>query len=119
MEKNNGSTSLNFRKNLAEHAFFVTANYDRTINSYFNNNKSLYFPDKTMLGGELVQNLRYGENPHQSGAIYSFDNSKTLIQLNGKQLSYNNYNDIFYGLEISKSLPKQIGTVIILSLIHI
>ena len=60
-----------------------------------------------------MQNLRYGENPHQSGAIYSFDRSKTLIQLNGKHLSYNNYNDIFYGLEISKSLPKKIGTVII------
>ena len=113
LKKNNGSTSLNFRKNLAEQAFAETANYDRTINSYFNSNKSLNFPDKTMLKGELVQNLRYGENPHQSGAIYSFDRSKTLIQLNGKHLSYNNYNDIFYGLEISKSLPKKIGTVII------
>ena len=66
LKKNNGSTSLNFRENLAEQAFAETANYDRTINSYFNINKSLNFPDKTMLKGELVQNLRYGENPHQS-----------------------------------------------------
>ena len=69
LKKNNGSTSLNFRENLAEQAFAETANYDRTINSYFNINKSLNFPDKTMLKGELVQNLRYGENPHQSGCL--------------------------------------------------
>ena len=60
-----------------------------------------------------MHNLRYGENPHQHAAIYSTKNEIKLKQLNGKQLSYNNYNDIFSALIISKSLPKNRGTVIV------
>ena len=57
--------------------------------------------------------LRYGENPHQQSAIYSKNNSLDIIQLSGKKLSYNNYNDIYAALNISKTLPKNIGTVIV------
>ena len=57
--------------------------------------------------------LRYGENPHQEGALYSQNKNLSLNKLNGKQLSYNNYNDIFSALMISKTLPKHIGTVIL------
>jgi phosphoribosylaminoimidazolecarboxamide formyltransferase/IMP cyclohydrolase len=61
----------------------------------------------------LIENPRYGENPHQESAIYSKNNSLKINQIHGKQLSYNNYNDIFSALTISKSLPKNKGTVII------
>jgi phosphoribosylaminoimidazolecarboxamide formyltransferase/IMP cyclohydrolase len=61
----------------------------------------------------LVETPRYGENPHQLSAIYSKNNSMKINQIHGKQLSYNNYNDIFSALTISKSLPKNKGTVIV------
>ena len=111
MKKNNGSTSLNFRKGLSENAFQETAFYDSIIYNYLNNKKNLY-PNKFLFQGNLVEKLRYGENPHQSAAIYNVGDDK-LKQLGGKKLSYNNYNDIFYGLEITRSLPNNAGTVII------
>jgi phosphoribosylaminoimidazolecarboxamide formyltransferase/IMP cyclohydrolase len=52
-------------------------------------------------------------NPHQKSAIYSKNSSLKINQIHGKQLSYNNYNDIFSALTISKSLPKNTGTVIV------
>jgi phosphoribosylaminoimidazolecarboxamide formyltransferase/IMP cyclohydrolase len=58
----------------------------------------------------LIENPRYGENPHQKSAIYSKNNSLKINQIHGKQLSYNNYNDLFSALTISKSLPKNTGT---------
>jgi phosphoribosylaminoimidazolecarboxamide formyltransferase/IMP cyclohydrolase len=61
----------------------------------------------------LIEKLRYGENPHQEGAIYSSKKKLEAMQIHGKKLSYNNYNDIFASLMISKSLPKNIGTVIV------
>jgi phosphoribosylaminoimidazolecarboxamide formyltransferase/IMP cyclohydrolase len=61
----------------------------------------------------LIETPRYGENPHQLSAIYSKNNSMKINQIHGKQLSYNNYNDIFSALTISKSLTKNTGTVIV------
>jgi phosphoribosylaminoimidazolecarboxamide formyltransferase/IMP cyclohydrolase len=61
----------------------------------------------------LIETPRYGENPHQLSAVYSKNNSTKISQIHGKKLSYNNYNDIFSALTISKSLPKNKGTVIV------
>ena len=61
----------------------------------------------------MIEKLRYGENPHKEASIYSINKKLSLNQLHGKQLSYNNYNDIFSALLISKSLPKNTGTVIV------
>jgi phosphoribosylaminoimidazolecarboxamide formyltransferase/IMP cyclohydrolase len=66
-----------------------------------------------VLYGNLIETLRYGENPHQESAIYSNKSEMDIKQIHGKQLSYNNYNDIFAALTISKSLPKNSGTVIV------
>ena len=113
MNINQGSTSLKFRKSLSQDAFNETAYYDSNISKYFN--KIIYnkFPKKLTINGSLVSELRYGENPHQSGAFYTRDNLNELQKLNGKELSYNNYNDIYYGLDIINSLPKGIGTIVI------
>ena len=62
---------------------------------------------------DVYKRQRYGENPHQKSAIYSKNLNLNINQVHGKQLSYNNYSDIFAALTISKSLPKNIGTVII------
>jgi len=70
-------------------------------------------PDKKVFSANLIEKLRYGENPHQFSGYYSKNLKTNLKQLQGKQLSYNNYNDIFAALTISKSLPKNKGTVIV------
>ncbi len=108
-----GSTSLQFREKMSLEAFSETAYYDAVISNYFNKIKKNYFPQKKIIYGNLISKLRYGENPHQKGAIYSKTNRLSLNQIHGKKLSYNNYNDIFSALTISKTLPKKIGTVII------
>ncbi len=61
----------------------------------------------------MIEKLRYGENPHQESGIYNQNKEIKLTQIHGKPLSYNNYNDIFSSLMISKSFPKNIGTVIV------
>ena len=108
-----GSTSQNFRKRMSQIAFSETAYYDALISNYFNKITNNFFPKKKIIYGNLIEKLRYGENPHQESAIYSQNNFLNIKQLHGKQLSYNNYNDIFAALKISKSLPKNTGTVII------
>ena len=111
--KNDGTTSLNFRKKLSSVAFSETAYYDSLISDYFNKITKTNFPKKKIFHGKLIEQLRYGENPHQMSGIYSKKKDVGIKQIHGKQLSYNNYNDIFAALSISKTLPKNIGTVII------
>ena len=114
MKINNGSTSLDFRKKLSQEAFSETAHYDSNISRFLNeNNSNNNYPKKITFSGTLISKLRYGENPHQSGALYSQENSNQLEVLHGKELSYNNYNDIYFGLDIARSLPKGMGTIII------
>ena len=113
VEKNRGSTSINFREKMSLEAFSETAYYDAVISNYFNKIKNNNFPKKKIIYGNLIEKLRYGENPHQQAAIYSKTQSLNIKQIHGKQLSYNNYNDIFSALTISKSLPKNSGTVIV------
>ncbi|MBD1143489.1 bifunctional phosphoribosylaminoimidazolecarboxamide formyltransferase/IMP cyclohydrolase [Pelagibacterales bacterium SAG-MED33] len=113
LNKFKGSTSLEFREKLSRIAFTETAYYDSVISDYFNKITNTNFPKKKVLHGNLIETLRYGENPHQESAIYSRKSEMDIKQIHGKQLSYNNYNDIFAALTISKSLPKNTGTVII------
>ena len=108
-----GKTSQKFREKLSQIAFSETAYYDSLVSEYFNKITKNFFPKKKIIYSNLIEKLRYGENPHQESAIYSKNKSLNILQLHGKKLSYNNYNDIFAALTISKSLPKNIGTVII------
>ena len=113
LKTNNGSTSLKFREKLSKIAFTETAYYDTIISNYFNKITNTTFPKRKVFYGNLIEQLRYGENPHQLGALYSKNSHINLNQINGKKLSYNNYNDIFSALTISKSFPKNKGTVIV------
>ena len=113
LKKNNGRTSFDFRQKLSECAFSETAYYDSMISNYFNEKNKNIFPKKKIFYGKLIKKLRYGENPHQKASIYSLEDNLKIKQLNGKNLSYNNYNDIFSALSISKTLPKNLGTVIV------
>jgi len=113
LKKNKGSTSLDFREKLSRIAFAETAYYDSVISDYFNKKNNVIFPKKKIFHANLIETPSYGENPHQKSAIYSKNNSMKINQIHGKKLSYNNYNDIFSALTISKSLPKNKGTVIV------
>ena len=113
INKYKGSTSLEFREKLSKIAFTETAYYDSVISDYFNKITNTNFPKKKVLHGNLIETLRYGENPHQKSGIYSIKNEMDIKQIHGKQLSYNNYNDIYAALTISKSLPKNTGSVIV------
>ncbi len=113
LNKFKGSTSLGFREKLSRIAFTETAYYDSVISDYFNKITNTNFPIKRVLHGNLIKTLRYGENPHQESGIYSRKSEMDIKQIHGKELSYNNYNDIFAALTISKSLPKNSGTVIV------
>ncbi len=115
LNKNKGATSLKFREQMASKAFGLTAYYDSMISNWFNKKLNIIFPDKKTIFGKKITQLRYGENPHQRSSIYLndlFDEELGLKKIRGKALSYNNYNDIFTGLEILSSFKKT-GSVII------
>ena len=116
LEKLKGKTSLKFRELMSSKAFGLTAYYDAMIANWFNTKLKIQFPERRTLFGRRLQKLRYGENPHQESSIYVNDyNDKELgfNQIHGKDLSYNNYNDMFASLEVLNSLKKNAGTVII------
>ena len=116
IEENKGKSTLNFREYMSSKAFGLTAYYDAMIANWFNQKLNIKFPERKTLFGRRFKQLRYGENPHQKSSIYINDyNDKELglNQLNGKDLSYNNYSDIFASLEILFSLKNSPATVIV------
>ena len=116
LEKYKGKTSLHFREVMSSKAFGLTAYYDAMIANWFNNKLKIKFPDRKTIFGRKFKKLRYGENPHQESSIYVNDyNDKSLgfAQIHGKELSYNNYNDIFASLETLSCIKSKSGTVII------
>ena len=115
LEKYKGSSSLKFREYMSSKAFGLTAYYDSLIATWFNKKLKINFPERLTIFGRKLEELRYGENPHQKSSIYVsdfHDKSLNIEKLSGKKLSYNNYNDIFSALKILSSLKKN-STVII------
>ena len=113
LKKNKGKTSLKFRQKMSRIAFNETAYYDSVISNYLNKLDNIKFPKKKIIHTNLIENLRYGENPHQESALYSQNIKNKINQIHGKTLSFNNYNDIFSALNISRTFPKNTGTVIV------
>ena len=100
-----GGLSEETRKRLAAKVFRHTANYDAMIARYFNETTDEMFPKDYTFTYEKVQDLRYGENPHQQAAFYEDVQYKgislaTAKQLHGKELSFNNIQDANAALEI-------------------
>jgi len=116
LETFKGKTSLKFRELMSSKAFGLTAYYDAMIANWFNKRLKIEFPERKTIFGRKLQKLRYGENPHQQSSIYVSDYDDKQLgfnQIHGKELSYNNYNDMFASLEVLNSLKKNSGTVII------
>ena len=113
-----GATTLATRKALAAKAFARTAAYDAAISNWFAHELKTVAPEWRAFGGHLGQVLRYGENPHQTAALYLSAEPHigvaTAMQLQGKELSYNNINDTDAALElVSEFDPKTPAVAII------
>lgn len=109
LDANEGATTRELRAQLAAAAFSRTSSYDAAISAYFHRSAPIAFPPTLRLTYNRVDTLRYGENPHQSAALYA-DPASTgpsivrAEQLGGKQLSYNNILDASAALELVKAL---------------
>ncbi|MFC0634081.1 bifunctional phosphoribosylaminoimidazolecarboxamide formyltransferase/IMP cyclohydrolase [Brevundimonas balnearis] len=92
-----GATSLELRKRLAARAFARTAAYDAAVSGWFAGQVDDAAPVRKSIGGTLAQTLRYGENPHQTGAFYRTGERRPGVahaeQVQGKELGYNNIAD--------------------------
>ncbi len=113
LDANDGQTSFPLRKNLAAQAFLQTASYDAMIAQWMTRNDT-DTPSTLTLSYRKIDNLRYGENPHQSAASYRTIGSPkgTLLdaqQLHGKPLSFNNLNDASAALETCRAMAKVQG----------
>lgn len=102
----NDTLTLEDRKRLSYKAFSTTGRYDALISSYFANEIGNTYPEILNLTFQKEETLRYGENPHQNGVLYKQSNAKNPIlnyeQLNGKELSFNNLNDLHGCLEVMR-----------------
>src|SRR5215471_16352188 len=104
MTANAGATSLDLRRRLARKAYALTASYDAAIASWFAKDEGVTFPETLVGAARLVEETRYGENPHQKAALYRNDEPRpgvaTARQVQGKELSYNNYADTDAAFEL-------------------
>ena len=93
------------RRKLAAKAFALTAAYDAAISSWMAREERIEFPETVALAGRLVEVTRYGENPHQAGALYRTDERRPGVAsarlLQGKEMSYNNYADTDAAFELA------------------
>ena len=110
IKKNQGSTTLGFRKKMSAITFSETAYYDSLISNWMADEGSIKYLDRTTIPGRLKHKLRYGENPHQESRLYEIINNRSgfsnLSQLQGKELSHNNYLDTFNAYSLVNDFDK-------------
>ena len=119
LEESNGKTSYDFRRKCAAKAYSATAAYDSMISQWFAfADQQQLFPDMLAVNGNRIEELRYGENPHQRAALYvpvgpHGSGIAQAEQVQGKELSYNNYNDADAALELVSEFRDGPPTVVI------
>jgi len=116
LEKNSGGISEPTLKELGRKAFARTSAYDAAICNYLTKNEDA-LPDSLNLSFTKIQDLRYGENPHQKAAFYKDASSDEAgvagaIQLHGKELSFNNIMDLNAALEIVGEFEEPAAVII-------
>ncbi|WP_417481207.1 bifunctional phosphoribosylaminoimidazolecarboxamide formyltransferase/IMP cyclohydrolase [Maricaulis sp.] len=118
MDNNSGSTPLELRKRLAAKSYGRTAAYDAAISNWFTDTLDIPTPAYRAFGGNLLQALRYGENPHQAAAFYRTSENRpgiaTARQVQGKALSFNNLADADAAFELASEFdPASTAAVVI------
>jgi phosphoribosylaminoimidazolecarboxamide formyltransferase/IMP cyclohydrolase len=116
LEKNGGELSEATRRNLALAAFVHTAQYDAAIHGFLRGEVET-LPSSLCIGLEKIQDLRYGENPHQRAAFYrdSLSQIKGIAgagQLQGKELSYNNIADADAALALVRTFSEPCAVIV-------
>jgi len=118
MEKNNGAVSEELRSDLARIAFSLTAAYDAAIAKYLNGQTSVEYPERISIALQKEASLRYGENPHQSGAFYKLPPSGETSVSSGTSLeggidiSFNNLLDTNAAFELVKEFAEPAAVVV-------
>jgi phosphoribosylaminoimidazolecarboxamide formyltransferase/IMP cyclohydrolase len=112
-----GGVSSALRMRLAAKAFARTASYDAAIATWYAREVGDDVPDRLVVAGRIRERLRYGENPHQSAALYLTGEKgpsvATATQVQGKELSYNNINDADAAFELASDLDAGRPAVVI------
>jgi phosphoribosylaminoimidazolecarboxamide formyltransferase/IMP cyclohydrolase len=109
--QSSGEVTVSTKRRLAAKVFRHTAAYDALISDYLSQQTGEPLPERLTVTYEKVQNLRYGENPHQTAAFYRkplapSGNITTAEQLHGKELSYNNISDANAALQIVREFAE-------------
>ena len=116
-----GEVSAKTRFELCRTVFLHTARYDSAISAWLDtqvpDDEKTRFPNILTLQFEKVQNLRYGENPHQQGAFYrEFGRKEPSVagarQLHGKEMSFNNFLDANSALELAKEFEETAAVIV-------
>jgi phosphoribosylaminoimidazolecarboxamide formyltransferase / IMP cyclohydrolase len=111
-----GGVSLDIRRRLARKAFALTAAYDAAIAAWFAREEGVAFPKTLVVAGRLAEETRYGENPHQAAALYRTDEARPGVasarQVQGKDLSYNNYGDTDAAFELVAEFARPAVAII-------
>ena len=119
LDAHGGATTVELRRKLAAKAFALTAEYDSTISQWFAfADQGQRWPAKWSLSSTMKMPLRYGENPHQSAALYlpvgpAAHGVAQALQVQGKELSYNNLNDANAALELAAEFRESPPTIVI------
>jgi phosphoribosylaminoimidazolecarboxamide formyltransferase/IMP cyclohydrolase len=105
LKEQQGHTTLEQRRVLAAKAFEIVSHYDVAIANYFCTLGGQYFLESATNS----KIMRYGENPHQTGVFYG-DLEQLFVQLNGKELSYNNLVDVDAALQLIAEFPSNLSS---------
>ena len=118
MEANGGAVNKDLRRDIARVAFGLTAAYDSAISKYFNTKAQIVYPERISVALTKESELRYGENPHQTGAFYklptndevSVGNSELIA--GGIGISFNNLMDVNAAFELVKEFTEPAAVVV-------
>ncbi len=118
MKNNNGAVTGGLRADLARAAFSLTAAYDAAISKYLEGKAGVEFPSRVSIALSRETALRYGENPHQSAALYKLPTSAESSVCNGKlleggtEISFNNLLDANAAFELVKEFDEPAAVVV-------
>ena len=118
MDQYAGATPLALRQQLAAKSYARTAAYDTAISNWFSDTLAIETPAYRTFGGNLLQELRYGENPHQAAALYRTSEIRPGIanarQVQGKALSFNNIADADAAFELAAEFDPQTTAAVVI-----
>ncbi len=118
MRANRGAVTAELRSELAREAFALTAAYDAAISRYLNGRAGIEYPQRLSISMTRQMALRYGENPHQSAALYKLPPSPETSICNGRfltggtEISFNNLMDANAAFELAKEFDEPAAVVV-------